>query len=318
MDERGLLDLIIARFDELSFREKITLCESFGTEQELVQCSVSDIEAVIGRRLAGYRGIDTIRALAEQDAAAVRLKGINWVCWASAAYPPLLREIFDPPPLLFYRGILPNPEMPLVAIVGTRKPSRQAMSQAFDIAQGLARGGISVVSGLALGIDAMAHRGNIEGGAPTVAVMGAGLDGVYPLSNRNLARRVLETGGALVSEYPPGIGPRKWNFPARNRIISGLSRGVVIVEAPEKSGALITARFALEHNRELWVASSGAGQEAAPFDRRGTARLAAEGAEVIQSASEILKAWNMEADPEETGGLTLASSLAHSLGVHNY
>jgi DNA processing protein len=331
MDERGLLDFIIARLDGriggFSYREKITLCESFNTERDLIQCSASDVETLIGRKLTAPWDIEAIRPLAQRDMAAARLREIDWVSWTSPAYPPLLREIYDPPPLLFFRGSLPNPEAPLAAIVGTRGPSPQAAAQAFDIARDLARSGISVVSGLALGIDAMAHRGNIEGGAPTVAVLGSGLDKVYPSSNRTLARRILETGGCLLSEYPPGTGPFKWNFPARNRIISGLSRGVLIVEAPEKSGALITARFALEHNRELWVASSGIdgddGRQSV-FDRRGTIKLAGEGAGIVHCSSDILEAWNMEAagpEPEEvsdvsaSGRLALASSLARSLGV---
>jgi DNA processing protein len=153
----------------------------------------------------------------------------------------------------------------------------------------LAKGGLPVVSGLALGIDAMAHRGNLEGGAPTVAVLGSGLDMLYPASNRPLARRVLENGGLLLSEYPPGTGPFKWNFPARNRIISALARGVVIVEAPLKSGALITARFAIEQNRDLWVASAGT---VSPLGE-GTAKLAEEGAPVIKSGCDILEEWGL-------------------------
>jgi len=296
MVERGLLDLMLSRLSELSQREKILLCESFNTEQDLIQKSRADIEAIIGRELAAFWDIDAIRALAERDAVAARLRGINMVSWNSRAYPPLLREIYDPPVLLFFKGLLPNPEMPLAAVVGTRKPSPQATAQTFDIARGLARGGISVVSGLAFGIDAMAHRGNIEGGVPTIAVLGSGVDEVYPSSNRTLARRILETGGALLSEYPPGASPHKWSFPARNRIIAGLSRGVLIVEAPQKSGALITARFALDYNRDLWVASAGvaAERDITPFDRRGTTKLAGEGAGIIHSAADILRAWSRE------------------------
>jgi len=296
MVERGLLDLMLARLSELSQGEKILLSESFNTEQDLIQKSKTDIEIMIGHELAAFWKIDSIRAKAERDAAAARTRGINWVSWNSPAYPPLLREIYDPPVLLFFRGALPNPEAPLAAVVGTRKPSSQAAAQAFDVAKGLARGGISVVSGLAFGVDAMAHRGNIEGGAPTVAVLGSGVDEVYPSSNRPLARRILETGGALLSEYPPGAAPHKWSFPARNRIIAGLSRGVLIVEAPQKSGALITARFALDYNRELWVASAGvaAEQDRARFDRRGTTKLAEDGAQIIQNAADILRAWNRD------------------------
>jgi DNA processing protein len=305
MVERGLLDLMLSRLGELSQKEKIFLCESFNTEQDLIQKSRTDIEVIVGHKLAAFWDINAIRALAERDATAARLRGINWVSWQSPAYPPLLREIDDPPVLLFFRGVLPNPEMPLAAVVGTRKPSPQAAAQAFETARGLARGGISVVSGLAFGIDATAHRGNIEGGTPTVAVLGSGVDEVYPSSNRPLARRILETGGALLSEYPPGAAPRKWNFPARNRIIAGLARGVLIVEAPQKSGALITARFAVDYNRDLWVASAGVAEEQnrASFDRRGTTKLAGEGAQIIQNASDILRAWNRETvlpEPQET------------------
>jgi len=298
MVERGLLDLMLSRLGELSQREKILLCELFNTEQDLIQKSKTDIEAIIGHELAAFWDINAVRASAERDAAAARLRGINMVSWHSPAYPPLLREINDPPVLLFFRGVLPNPETPLAAVVGTRKPSPQAAAQAFDIAKGLARGGISVVSGLAFGIDAAAHRGNIEGGGATVAVLGSGVDEVYPSSNRPLARRILETGGALLSEYPPGAAPRKWTFPARNRIIAGLSRGVLIAEAPQKSGALITARFALDYNRDLWAASAGVAAEGdrARFDRRGTTKLAGDGAQIIHDASDILKAWNREVE----------------------
>jgi len=301
MVERGFLDLMLSRLSELSQREKILFCESFNTEQDLIQKSRTDIETMVGHKLAAFWDINAVRALAEHDAAAARLRGINMVSWRSPAYPPLLREIDDPPVVLFFRGSLPNPEAPLTAVVGTRKPSPQAAAQAFEIAKGLAREGISVVSGLAFGIDAMAHRGNIEGGAPTVAVLGSGVDEVYPSSNRPLARRVLETGGALLSEYPPGASPHKWSFPARNRIIAGLSRGVLIVEAPQKSGALITARFALDYNRDLWVASAGvaAERDIARFDRRGTVKLAGDGAEIIHSAADILRAWNRETNVPE-------------------
>jgi len=336
MDERGLLDLIIARFDGhygghaggLSYREKFLLCESFDTERDFLQQSPHDIEAIIGRELAFHGDIDAARRLAERDATMAMRTGINWLSLTDRAYPPLLREIYDPPVVLFFRGALPNPGTPLAAIVGTRRPSHQAAAQAFDIAKGLGRSGISVVSGLALGIDAMAHRGNIEGGAHTAAVLGSGLDNIYPSSNRKLAIRILETGGCLLSEYPPGTSPRKWNFPARNRIISGLSRGVLIVEAPQKSGALITAGFALEHNRELWVASCGVtadNERESLFDRRGTTKLADDGAGIIECASDIIEAWNMTAvgepteigyEPEEiTSGMALAASLAHSLDI---
>jgi DNA processing protein len=333
MAELGLLELIISCLPDLSYREKIILCEALGDESDLTR--KFGVETFIGRALKAG-DVDSSRRTAERAAEKARTRGINIVSWRSPLYPPLLREIYDPPVLLFFRGKLPDPENPLVAVVGTRKPSPAASAQAFDVARGLGRGGVSVVSGLAIGVDACAHRGNMEGGAPTVAVLGSGVDEVYPSSNRVLARRILETGGALISEYPPGMGPRKWTFPARNRIISGLSRGVLIVEAPQKSGALITARFALDQNRDLWVASAGVEQYSvarpAPewgrrfgfFDKRGTTKLAEDGAGIIMTASDILGAWNIKpleeeraAEPEQgfTGIQALAAPLAASLGV---
>ncbi|MDR2479473.1 MAG: DNA-processing protein DprA, partial [Treponema sp.] len=295
MDKRGLLDLCIARIPNISSLEKIRLCDSIDSEAALMEKSKDEIERIINRPLKTFWDVDIIRSLAERDAYMAQLRGINWVSWVSPAYPPQLREIYDPPALLFFRGRLPNPELPLAAVVGTRQPSPQAAAQAFEVAKDLGRCGISVVSGLALGTDAMAHRGNIEGGAATFAVLGSGVDEVYPSSNRNLAKRIIENGGALLSEYPPGMGPRKWNFPARNRIISGLSRAVLIVEAPRSSGALITAGFAAEQGREVFVASVGAADNPpAMYDRSGSAKLAVDGAAVISSAMDILKEWNIE------------------------
>jgi DNA processing protein len=199
--------------------------------------------------------------------------------------------------------VFPNPEKPLVAVVGTRKPSRAGAGRAFVLGRELGEEGISVVSGLALGIDSMAHRGNIEGRAPTIAVLGSGVDEVYPSSNRNLARRILETGGLILSEYAPGTKPAKWNFPARNRIISALARGTVIVEAPEKSGALITADFALQQGRDLWVDRAGV---ASPRSK-GTARLAEDGAGIISSAADILAEWTMQSK-NTSGGSRVSGS----------
>ena len=305
--------MTLARLSGVSPREKVRLCSIFDSEDGLAGKSAGEIEAVLGRRLSKPWNLDEARALAERDERAAKLRGIGWVSWRNPSYPPLLREIYDPPVVLFFRGRLPDAERPLAAVVGTRRPSPQAAAQAFSVSRDLAAGGVSVVSGLALGVDAMAHRGCVEGGLPTFAVLGSAVDEVYPASNRQLARSVISSGGALISEYPPGSPPRKWNFPARNRIVSGLSRGVLIVQAPEKSGALITARFALEQNRELWVASCGAGETGGP-DSVGTARLAEQGAEVVYSASDILGMWDMKAEGGESGE-DPASMLARSLGI---
>ncbi|MDR1287770.1 MAG: DNA-processing protein DprA [Treponema sp.] len=327
MTSRGLLDLIICRIPGLSVRERVTLCTKFEKEDEIAILFREDIEKILGRPVSRRPWtMDAVRREAEKDAAAARMRGMTWVSCVSPGYPPLVREIYDPPAVLFYRGKLPDPGRPAVAVVGTRRPSPGAAAAAFDMARYLGRRGIPVVSGLALGIDAMAHRGNLEGGVPGAAVLGSGVDEIYPASNRPLARRILEAGGALISEYPPGTPPRPWRFPARNRIISALARGTVIVQAPEKSGALLTAAFALEQGRDLWVAAAG-------LDSAGTAKLAADGAGVLHSACSILREWNMDGGAEDggdtavhpdgadiprrefPGGKDLAFSLARALDI---
>jgi DNA processing protein len=313
MDNRGLLDLIINRIPDLKPREKIILGEKFNREENFCVLSREDIEHIINRPLKSPWTIDVFRRQAERDAAGGQVRGIGYISYGDSQYPPLLRELFDPPALLFYRGILPNPELPMVAVVGTRRPSGQAAAQAYDIGRDLARGGMPVVSGLALGIDALAHRGNLDGGAPTVAVLGSGLDRVYPVSNRALARRIVESGGVLLSEYPPDTEPFRWNFPARNRIISGLARGVLIVEAPKRSGALITAQFALDQGRDLLVASAGCSSTLGA----GTKKLAEDGAPVINRGAEIFEEWGMAYPEDKSGvnGAELALSLGRSLNI---
>jgi DNA processing protein len=323
MASRGLLDFIIGRIPGLKGEDAKKLSLEFDSEGDLALLSQKDLEAHLGHKVSRKTWVMAdICAMAEKDEAVARQKGILTTSLRDEIYPPLLREIFDPPALLFYRGKLPAPDKPMAAVVGTRRPSSQAAAQAYSLGCELGRAGFPVVSGLALGIDALAHRGNIEGGAPTVAVLGSALDYVYPSSNRGLARRILEAGGCILSEYPPGTGPMKWNFPARNRIISALARGVLIVEAPPRSGALITASFALEQGRDLWVASSGVNS---PLGK-GTARLAEDGARVINSARDILDEWGFvnndkgnerisRGSSPDRPGLALAEDLARSLNI---
>jgi len=292
MNKRGLLDLIISLLPGLKIRDKISLLDIFNTEEELYAQSRRDIENILKHELITFWDITEISDKAGHIDTICEMRSIKWVSWIEKEYPPLLREIYDPPSVLFYRGNLADPEKSLLGMVGTRKPSPDAADQAYKIGRGMGQAGVSVVSGLALGIDAMSHRGNLASGVPGYAVLGSGVDEIYPSSNRLLAKKILESGGALISEYPPGTRPGKWTFPARNRIISALSRSVLILQAPQKSGALITASFALEHGKELFVASCGIKQGA--FDNRGTIGLEQDGADVIYTHSDILKRWGME------------------------
>jgi DNA processing protein len=197
-------------------------------------------------------------------------------------FPALLREIPLPPLGLYIRGALPPASQPTLAIVGTRRATKEGKRFAHELARELGAT-CSIASGLAFGIDAAAHAGCLEGGGHTVAVLAGGVDAPQPQLNAGLAARILEGGGALVSEYPPGSVPVPYRFLERNRIVSGLSHGVVLIEAPEGSGALVTARCALEQNREVFVVP---GPVAHP-NFQGAHTLIREGARLVRSAADI-------------------------------
>jgi len=324
MDNRGLLDLIISLLPGINMSDRIKLIQTVNHEEELYLYTKRQIEELLNREIKKYWEINDIRDRADRIDTMCKMRSVKWVSWADIDYPPLLREIYDPPTVIYFKGSLPNPEKPLLGMVGTRKPSPEAVSQAYKLAFGAGKEGISVISGLAIGIDAVSHRGNLVSCAPGYAVLGSGIDEVYPSSNRPLAKRILDSGGALISEYPPGVRPSKWTFPARNRIISAFSRSVIIVEAPEKSGALITAAFALEQGRELWVASAGCLQSGSMFDRSGTINLARDGAEIIYSIRDILEKWNMKiadnngnifVSAHDSGKGEIVSSMANFLKI---
>lgn len=203
---------------------------------------------------------------------------------ADDAYPPLLREIADPPLALHVRGDRSLLTRPAVAIVGSRRASPYGVNAAAMLARDVAGAGIVIVSGGARGIDAAAHQATLDAGGPTVAVLGTGIDVVYPLSNRRLFRRI-EDRGLVVSEFPPGTPPKPEHFPIRNRIISGLCRGTVIVEATRRSGSLITARMAAEQGRDVFAVPGsifGSGSE-------GTHRLIQYGAKLVHDANDVLE-----------------------------
>lgn len=234
----------------------------------------------------------------------------------TAGYPPLLAAIHDPPPRLHLRGAATQLLAgPAVAIVGSRTCSAYGAHVALGLARGLARAGIVVVSGLARGIDAEAHRGALDGGGPTLAVLGCGIDRDYPRSNAGLAARIAER-GLVVSEYPPGTEPAPWRFPARNRIVAGLSLAVVVVEARERSGALITADLALSEGREV-LAVPG---EVTSSLSRGPNLLIRQGATPCLDVEDVLEAIGLEPPPAkrrsavEGDAATVGAALADAAG----
>jgi DNA processing protein len=216
--------------------------------------------------------------------------GIKAFSYHDDGYPARLKQIYDYPPILYVKGsLLPQDEWCL-AVVGTRKATVYGRQAAEEIVSDLARNKITIVSGLARGIDSIAHRSALEAGGRTIAVFGCGLDMVYPAENASLAKSIA-TNGALISEFPLGTEPRRENFPLRNRIMSGLSLGVLVVEAGDSSGAMITARLALEQNREVFAVP---GSILSPSSR-GTNNLIQEGAKLIRDYTDILEELNLRA-----------------------
>ncbi len=286
------------------------LVARFGTPDGVFQASGEDLAGVpgVGPRL--IRGIRQPPAV--EEAAAVldecsRL-GIDVVWEEHPRYPRLLREIPDPPPLLFVRGELKPEDELAIAVVGTRHASHYGLTMAERLAGGMARAGLTVVSGLARGIDAAAHRGALAAGGRTVAVLGSGVDNVYPPEHANLAEDILQQ-GALVSEFPPRAAPHGGRFPQRNRIISGMSLGTVVVEAGEKSGALITARHAMEQNREVFAVPGRADQ----LQARGCHRLLRDGAALVESPEDVLEQLGPLVRPVKAGDAVVRKPLELTL-----
>ncbi|MGI6328611.1 MAG: DNA-processing protein DprA [Dethiobacteria bacterium] len=211
-------------------------------------------------------------------------KGYSYVMWDEDDYPCLLKEIYDAPPLLYYLGDLSVSVAPCLAIVGSRRHTSYGKDVAYKFAADLTNYDITVVSGMARGIDTWAHKGALDAGGNTIAVLGCGLDTCYPPENRTLMGKISES-GAVISEFPPGSEPFPQNFPRRNRIISGLSAGTIVIEAGERSGALITTDFALEQGREVFAVPGGI---KSPYSK-GCHKLIKEGAKLVEKVADILE-----------------------------
>ena len=222
---------------------------------------------------------------------------VNKLTLSSKEYPEQLKHIPDPPRELYFVGEVSalSADRMHVAVVGSRKPTTYGREVAHQLVTPLANYGLPIVSGLALGVDALAHRAALQAGGPTIAVLPCGLDNIYPRSHYQLAQQILAQGGALVSEYPPGTPPVKRNFIARNRIVTGLSKAVLIVEAAQKSGTLHTARFALEQGRSVMAVP---GNINAP-QSQGTNRLITQGARCITESSDILDELGVHTAPQQ-------------------
>lgn len=248
------------------------------------------------------------------DLAMARVKraGVSLLTWEMPAYPGYLREIPNPPPLLYYRGDLREQDQWAVAVVGTRRLTSYGRQVTQDLVAGLVQNNITIVSGLARGIDAIAHKTAVELGGRTLAVLGSGLDCIYPAEHRTLAQEITKGQGAIISEYGLGVQPEAKNFPPRNRVISGLSLGVIIVEAGERSGALITTNFALEQNREVFAVP---GNINSPVSQ-GPNRLIQEGAKLVMRVEDVLEELNLHMVAERTAVQMVLPETAEEVALY--
>ena len=265
------------------------LLNHFGDLEEAWRADARELkEAGLDKRaLVSFMNMRSTISL-DGEMEKIERQGVKVLTWDDPAYPPRLLNIYNPPPVLYVKGDILDGDQWAVAVVGTRGATVYGKEAARQIAGGLARNGLTIVSGLARGIDSEAHRAALDAGGRTIAVLGSGVDIIYPAESRRLAQTVVER-GAMVSEYAMGTQPEAGNFPPRNRIISGLSLGVVIVEAGERSGALITADFALEQGREVFAVPGNIFRKKS----MGANKLIQQGAKPVLSVEDILEELNL-------------------------
>jgi DNA processing protein len=286
------------------------LIKKFCTPEKVFQASSEELKKIDGLRSQTIEAIITFKDTdwAKKEVDRIEKQGITLITIQDERFPRNLKEIYDPPPFLYVKGELREDDNLSLAVVGSRNASAYGKAMTTSLSRTLTQRGFTIVSGLARGIDTCAHKGALEGGGRTVAVLGSGIDIIYPWENKGLAEEIALQ-GAIVSEFPLGTQPEAINFPPRNRIISGLSLGTVIVEASFRSGSLITARMALEQGREVFAVP---GNVDSPRSK-GTNRLIKEGAKLIMDPEDIIEevfpqykapATSGQENPPETKGIT--------------
>ncbi len=275
----------LSSIENIGNRKKLRLLKMYGNPENLWKAPKSELIAnkSIGFEIAAMLCDKDIRKMTEQHIEKMYQMGIGLVPLCDNRYPEYLKKIHDPPMALYYRGKLQNDEL-AIAVVGSRNATGYGLNMAENISHKLASRGFTVVSGMARGIDSYAHKGTLRADGRTIAVLGCGLDTIYPSENYELSEKILEK-GLIISQFPIGVPPLPINFPMRNRIISGLSLGVVVVEANEKSGSLITANIALDQGKEVFAVPGNANSKTSI----GTNRLIKDGAKLVMDIDDILE-----------------------------
>lgn len=261
------------------------LLEHFPSAREIWEAPCEQLRAIPGlEHLAEEFAAQRARVKLEEELAGIGRLGLKVITLAESSYPRPLRGLATPPPVLYLHGDYQERDELAIALVGTRRATPYGRMVAEQLARELSQLGLTIVSGMALGIDTAAHRGALAAGGRTIAVLGSGFERIYPQQNIRLMKEIAAS-GAVFSEFSLRAEPDRWNFPRRNRIISGLARGVVVVEAPEKSGALITARLALDQGREVFAVPGRITDEAS----RGGHRLLKAGAKLVEGVEDVLE-----------------------------
>ena len=275
----------LSRIEGVGIKRIHLLLEYFQSAQAVWNATKAQLDNVKGIPQKTIEAIQSAKDMERLDAwiAELEEKEIQFYSFKHTQYPSLLKEIYSPPVGIYVKGTLPEEELDKVSVVGARRCSRYGAGVSFQIAKDLAKANIVVVSGMAKGIDTMAHQGALEGGGKTIAVLGCGVDVCYPAENLDLMHKITEN-GCLISEYPPGTEPAPHHFPNRNRIISGLSKILIVTEAGKKSGTLITADLALESGREVFVVPGNITSALS----EGTNNLLQQGCPPLLASSDVL------------------------------
>ena len=273
-------------------RPLVELLRAFGSPQGILGATQAQWRRHVDAKIASQLGDPPESDRLQRTLDWMRAPGHDLIVWGDSDYPPPLLEIGDPPPVLYCMGRRELLSQPAIAIVGSRNATPQGCADAEAFAAALSAAGLAIVSGLAHGIDAAAHRGGLAGAGSSIAVIGTGPDRVYPARNRDLAHDLAER-GLVLSEFAVGTPPRKQNFPRRNRVVSGLARGVLVVEATLSSGSLITARLAGDQGREVFALP---GSIHSPFSK-GAHQLIREGAKLVETAQDILVEFGIASAP---------------------
>ena len=286
-------------------RKATALAYHFGGPGEVFQAKTEELACVEG---VTRKMVERIRTLAsapvDLEIKALDEIGAKIITQHDSNYPVNLRQIYDPPVVLFVRGELKEEDRFAVAIVGTRRPSQYGRAMALKLGRDLAKEGLCVVSGGARGIDTIAHRGALDGGGRTIAVLGCGLDVIYPPENKNLFNEI-SANGAVVTEFVPGTKPDAWRFPVRNRLVSGLAMGVLVVESLVTGGAMITATLAGEQGRDVWAVPGSTDNSAS----EGPHQLIKEGAKLVERVEDILQELGIEVEKTRPSRPSLPDNL---------